>query len=131
MPRCPECDFELLDLVVSGHGDPLYNCVYNESKWADAAVQILDAVDGLADAILSLPVADVRQKSNDDWSAIEYGCHVRDVLIYQRERVLRSLRGFGHEALPMGRNERAEHDGYRDQDPLMWPSRSARQRSCS
>lgn len=51
------------------------------------------------------------------WSALEYGCHVRDVLLVQRERVLAALRMDDFVAVPMGRDERVEHDGYAEQDP--------------
>jgi hypothetical protein len=51
------------------------------------------------------------------WSPLEYGCHVRDVLLVQRERVLAARRTDGPSFDPMGRDERAEHDGYADQRP--------------
>ena len=52
------------------------------------------------------------------WSALEYGCHVRDVLLVQRERVLAARRTDRPSFDPMGRDERVEHDGYAEQDPL-------------
>jgi DinB superfamily len=54
----------------------------------------------------------------DTWSALEYGCHVRDVLLVQRERVLLALRAVRPSLVPMGRDERVEHDGYNEQSPL-------------
>jgi hypothetical protein len=54
----------------------------------------------------------------DVWSRLEYACHIRDVLLVQRERVLMVRRGFDDEALPMGRDERVDHDGYNDQKPV-------------
>jgi hypothetical protein len=51
------------------------------------------------------------------WSPLEYACHVRDVLLVQRERVLAMRRGFSGDASPMGRDERVEHDGYNEQQP--------------
>lgn len=51
------------------------------------------------------------------WSALEYACHVRDVLLVQRERVLLGLRAESPTLVPMGRDERVEHDGYGEQDP--------------
>ncbi len=51
-------------------------------------------------------------------AALEYGCHVRDVLIVQRERVLAARRTDCPSVDPMGRDERVEHDGYAEQDPL-------------
>ncbi|MEQ4208901.1 DinB family protein [Actinopolymorpha sp. B17G11] len=51
------------------------------------------------------------------WSPLEYGCHLRDVLLVQRERVLHARRTQQPAPEPMGRDERVEHDGYADQDP--------------
>ncbi|MGH3489625.1 MAG: DinB family protein [Actinopolymorphaceae bacterium] len=51
------------------------------------------------------------------WSPLEYGCHLRDVLLVQRERVLQARRTHQPAPAPMGRDERADHDGYTDQDP--------------
>lgn len=53
----------------------------------------------------------------DLWSPLEYGCHLRDVLFVQRERVLAARRTERHECEPMGRDERVDHDGYAEQDP--------------
>jgi hypothetical protein len=53
----------------------------------------------------------------EEWSPLEYGCHVRDVLLVQRERVLAARRTDTPEFAPMGRDERVEHDGYRHQIP--------------
>ncbi|GAA0299238.1 maleylpyruvate isomerase N-terminal domain-containing protein [Streptomyces polychromogenes] len=51
------------------------------------------------------------------WSPLEYACHVRDVLLVQRERVLAARRAETPVATPMGRDERVEHEGYALQDP--------------
>jgi hypothetical protein len=51
------------------------------------------------------------------WSALEYGCHLRDVLLVQRERVLAARRVDRSDCAPMGREERVEHDGYAEQEP--------------
>ena len=53
----------------------------------------------------------------DTWSVLEYGCHLRDVLLVQRERVLLALRVDEPAPEPMGREERAVHDGYAEQLP--------------
>lgn len=39
------------------------------------------------------------------------------MLLVQRERVLAARRTNGHDCASMGRDERAEHDGYSEQDP--------------
>jgi hypothetical protein len=51
------------------------------------------------------------------WSPLEYGCHLRDMLLVQRERVLAARRRDRPECEPMGRDERVEHDGYAQQKP--------------
>jgi hypothetical protein len=58
-----------------------------------------------------------RRREPTTWSPLEYGCHVRDVLLVQRERVLEARRRDRPSFSPMGRDERVEHDGYADQDP--------------
>lgn len=50
-------------------------------------------------------------------SAVNAVCHIRDVLIAQRERTLLARRVDLPLAEPMGRDERVEHDGYAEQDP--------------
>lgn len=52
------------------------------------------------------------------WSPLEYGCHVRDLLYVQRERLLAARRLDRPECAPMGRDERVELDGYATQDPV-------------
>ena len=51
------------------------------------------------------------------WSPLEYACHVRDMLLVQRERVLAARRLDRPVSTPMGRDERVEHDGYAEQNP--------------
>lgn len=51
------------------------------------------------------------------WSPLEYGCHLRDMLLVQRERVLAARRMDRLDCSPMGRDERVEHDGYAEQEP--------------
>jgi hypothetical protein len=74
-----------------------------------------------ADTAAELLGADVdrvrRRPGPSSWSALEYVCHMRDVLLVQRERVLRARREDGAANPPMGRDERVEHDGYAAQDP--------------
>jgi hypothetical protein len=60
--------------------------------------------------------APTRREANI-WSALEYGCHLRDVLLVQRERVLLALRIDEPAPEPMGRDERAVLDGYAEQVP--------------
>ena len=53
----------------------------------------------------------------DQWSPLEYGCHVRDVLLVQRERVLMARVADTPSFDPMNRDQRVELDGYAHQDP--------------
>jgi DinB family protein len=67
--------------------------------------------------ILRDNMIDVRARPRPDvWSPLEYGCHLRDVLLVQRERVLAARRVNGADCGSMGREERVEHDGYIEQD---------------
>jgi hypothetical protein len=69
-------------------------------------------------AILGDPDADLRSRRQPEiWSPLEYGCHVRDGLLVQRERVLAARRRERPTCEPMGRDERVEHDGYAEQRP--------------
>ena len=51
------------------------------------------------------------------WSPLEYGCHLRDMLLVQRERVLAARRMDRPDCPPSGRDERVIHDGYAEQQP--------------
>ena len=79
--------------------------------------EILRDAERLA-AIIESGVADLAKRPEPrTWSALEYACHVRDVLLVQRERVLLARREEQPTLVPMGRDERVEHDGYNDQLP--------------
>src|SRR6478752_10031293 len=51
------------------------------------------------------------------WSALEYACHMRDVLMIQQERVGRVLVEPGYAPEPMRRDERVTELDYNGQDP--------------
>jgi len=119
MDRCPECGFHLSSLDM--FGDSVEQAVrwqYDEAAWSRAAAEITSST---ADAARILNVTDEvalhKRPDPDVWSALEYACHIRDVLLVQRERVLAVRRGFGHEFRAMGRDERVDHDGYNEQRP--------------
>lgn len=100
MDHCDECGFD-----------------YDLAEALTAGPAIVDCVSELA-FVLSSVDADLRTRRHlDTWSPLEYGCHVRDVLLVQRERVLAARRIDCPTFDPMGRDERVEHDGYADQDP--------------
>ncbi|MFI1154959.1 hypothetical protein [Streptomyces sp. NPDC020817] len=51
------------------------------------------------------PPASASRPAPGIWSPLEYACHVRDVLLVQRERVLAARRSNTPVADPMGRDE--------------------------
>jgi DinB superfamily len=82
----------------------------------DAARHIVEGATELA-VILEDRASNVRTRRDPAlWSPLEYGCHLRDVLLVQRERVLAARRMNRPTVDPMGRDERVEHDGYAEQD---------------
>jgi hypothetical protein len=72
-----------------------------------------------ADHLADHERTDLRQRPSPEvWSALEYACHVRDVMLVMRERVLQVLREPTPPAFtPMGRDERVTHDRYAEQPP--------------
>lgn len=102
MDHCDECGFTYAD-----HGP-------------SAAREIQDLVARF-EALLSggsgrgLRLA--AQPSPDVWSPVEYGCHVRDVLLAQRERLLLALVEEEPAFAPMYRDQRAGIARYRDESP--------------
>lgn len=57
-----------------------------------------------------------RRPRPETWSALEYTCHVRDMLRVQHERLELALRAERPTFTPMGRDERAIEDRYNEQD---------------
>ena len=90
---------------------------YNEDEAGAAASAIRIGTGELKDLVHALdgPTARTRPDA-DTWSPQEYACHVRDVLLVQRERVLQALREETPSFPPMGRDERVAHDGYASQN---------------
>ncbi len=99
--RCTECGFEYRLNEFAGAGPAI--CAGS----ALIAAEMQQHPDGLG-----------RRIRPDVWSPLEYACHLRDVLLVQRERVLMARRRDRPSFDPMGRDERVDHDGYADQDPL-------------
>ena len=90
--------------------------VYDLDRAEDAGAAVRAAAAELAEVMGRAERPAVRREP-DTWSPLEYAGHVRDVLVVQRERVLRARREDTPVITPMGRDERVEHDGYADQDP--------------
>jgi hypothetical protein len=98
MYRCDECGFG-----------------YDLDEAPHAATSITEGVAELCSLLSS--GGDLRtRRQPETWSPLEYGCHMRDVLLVQRERVLAARRMGTPSCDPMGRDERVDHDGYADQD---------------
>ncbi|MFW6092113.1 MAG: DinB family protein [Actinomycetota bacterium] len=99
MERCEECGFG-----------------YDLGRAAQAGAEITDGAAALA-AMVAAAGTDVRSRRwPQTWSPLEYACHVRDMLLVQRERVLLARRKDRPSVEPMGRDERVEHDGYAEQE---------------
>ncbi len=102
MYECAACGFSF-DLAAAESVGPL----------------LTERAHGVVLALRSTPAAQVAHASDPaTWSPLEYGCHLRDVLLVQRERVLLARRTDRPEPEPMGRDERVDHDGYASQDPV-------------
>jgi len=98
--RCEECGF-----------------AYELAEAPTAGASIVEGAAHVAE-LLSDRGADVRtRRQPTTWSPLEYGCHLRDVLLVQRERVLAARRTALPSFDPMGRDERVDHDGYAEQVP--------------
>jgi hypothetical protein len=101
MTACAECGYEFESL---DHGEILAAV----SSLAASHRQLLTSA--AADLLRAHPRA-------GSWSALEYGCHVRDVLRFQRDRVLLAQAEETPEFASMRRDERAIEESYNEQDP--------------
>jgi hypothetical protein len=99
--RCRECGFEYDLTAATRAGDDIRGGVAELAR-------LLTTVEPATLARRTVPAR---------WSPLEYACHVRDVLITQRERVLLARRVDVPAAVPMGRDERVAHEGYAESDP--------------
>jgi hypothetical protein len=91
---------------------------FDERDAESVGARITAEAQRIAGGLRARPAAELRARPDPaTWSALEYGCHVRDVLLVQRERVLLARRTDRPEPEKMGRDERIEHDGYASQDP--------------
>jgi hypothetical protein len=101
MSTCVECGF-----------------TYDEGEALGAADAIVAGASEVAALVNDAGDDEVRARTDPaTWSPLEYACHVRDVLLVQRERVLEARRTECPSFTPMGRDERVDHDGYGEQDP--------------
>ncbi len=91
MAACPECGFDYEATTLAAAGERIRLEVGSIGDML---------LGGLDDAINHRPRAGV-------WSPLEYACHVRDVLLAQRERTLLALVEDNPSFVPMYRDERA------------------------
>ena len=105
MDRCDECGF-----IYADHGPG----------------SVADEIAGLGPrfgSVLAVPAGspDVHRLSERPaagvWSPVEYGCHVRDVLLAQRERLYQALVEDEPGFVPIYREQRAVLAGYGGEDP--------------
>jgi S-DNA-T family DNA segregation ATPase FtsK/SpoIIIE len=98
--RCGECGFD-------------YDAVPEEAIGASLRAETDAFVKGLS-------AGDLRTRPSPEvWSALEYACHVRDVLQVQIGRVARGLAEETPSFRPMQRDERPARLRYNEQDPLV------------
>jgi 2-polyprenyl-6-methoxyphenol hydroxylase-like FAD-dependent oxidoreductase len=98
--RCAECGFT-------------YDLAQAETVGVDIRRHVAEIVAILHDVGLNLR----SRRQPGVWSPLEYGCHLRDMLLVQRERVLAARRVDRPDCTSMGRDERVDHDGYATQEP--------------
>ncbi|MFE9751307.1 DinB family protein [Saccharothrix saharensis] len=100
MDHCAECGF-----------------TYDPADASAAGPAIRDGVVEVVSVLRRRAGDDLRTRRRPGvWSPLEYACHLRDVLLVQRERVLAVRRTERPVFAPMGRDERVDHEGYAEQD---------------
>ena len=100
--RCDECGFVYESLETGEIGSTIRGLAQQV-----ASELVRPAVSG---SIGTRPAPEI-------WSALEYGCHVRDVLLVQRERVLLALVEERPSFARMYRDERVSLAGYAGERP--------------
>jgi hypothetical protein len=106
--RCEQCDFAYDELARDA-------IVVALRQVAERYIERLAPAPGAPDVAHELrlrahPIAGV-------WSALEYACHVRDVLVVELDRIEQAQAEDQPEFVPMGRDERVERDRYNEQEP--------------
>jgi len=98
--RCAECGY-VYDVAASALS----------SRLAGVAARYEKALDGRTDAVLRA------RPDPTTWSALEYTCHIRDVLLVQRDRLYVALVADDATWPPMYRDARPRLARYNQQDP--------------
>ncbi|WP_275412507.1 FtsK/SpoIIIE domain-containing protein [Actinoplanes palleronii] len=106
------------DLLAALHTDHCAECGFTYRSIAPAEVPSRLRTTGSRFAAALLAATDLRRRPAPDvWSALEYTCHVRDMLRVQRDRLALALAVDNPSFTPMGRDERPVRDAYNTQDP--------------
>lgn len=84
---------------------------------SDVEPRVLGAVEEFAGLLASDTVALAARPEPTRWSALEYGSHLRDVLISLRERTLTAAVEDTPTGVPIHRDERVALGAYRLDDP--------------
>ncbi|MFZ0664491.1 MAG: DinB family protein [Acidimicrobiales bacterium] len=100
MEQCNECDFRYGDVDPDAVSESL-------KRLATEHAELLAESD-VGATVRTRPAPTV-------WSALEYVCHVRDVLLIQRDRVILALVEDCPRFAPMYRDERVVLASYRDE----------------
>jgi predicted carbohydrate-binding protein with CBM5 and CBM33 domain len=99
--RCAECGY-----------------VYGETPRADLPAALRDRAGAYRPVLLDEDDGAVRShRAPGVWSSLEYGCHVRDLLMVQRERVTQALDRDNPDFASMRREERVVEERYNEQVP--------------
>jgi hypothetical protein len=106
MDRCDECSFTYEEHDPVSVSASLRTLGH---RYRTVLVDQWFGTDG-ADSLTRRPAPGV-------WSPLEYGCHVRDVLLAQRERLFHALVEDEPSFVPIHREERAELARYADEAP--------------
>ena len=103
-------------------GSPCTECRYDYAALDHSQIiaELTSLASKLSQVLASVPRSRLSERSSPTpWSPIEYGCHVRDVLRFQRERVVAAQAQDRPVFASMRRDERAIEERYNEQDPLM------------
>lgn len=103
MARCDECGYD-----DASYGRP------------GMLVAITELAAEHGQLLRTVPAVRLRAHARaGSWSPLEYGCHVRDMLTVQRQRVLLAQAEQTPRFDSMRRDERAVEEAYNEQDPLV------------
>lgn len=102
MQRCEECGFEYESVAPAEIGATIRRLA------GEVGGELLDR--STRERIGTRPAPAV-------WSGLEYGCHVRDVVLAQRERILLALVEERPSFAPIYRDHRVTLAGYDDETP--------------